>query len=169
MSLRKDACLPILAAVGVLAGLAGCASVSWDRTKVEKTIHDVLIQQAHVPARSVTCPSKAKIAKGVVTYCSATLSNGDTVRFAATQTNGTGHVHVGPAEMISLEVEDTIRNSLRQHGVTASATCPQHVPIVVGRTFVCTATDTKGVHARIGATISDASAGFRLRVLSSSP
>lgn len=167
MSLRKDACLPILATGASIVGLAGCAGVSWERSKVETAIRTVLIQQAHVPVRTVTCPSKAKIAKGVVTYCAATLSNGDTVRFKATQTNGSGHVHVGPAEMISLEVEDTITSSLKKRGVAATATCPQHVPIVVGRTFVCTASDAKGARAKIAATISDASAGFRLRVLNS--
>ena len=63
--------LPSLAAA--LVTLAGCGSVSWDSGKVESTIHDVLTKQAHVQVKSVSCPSKAKIAKGVVTYCEATL------------------------------------------------------------------------------------------------
>jgi hypothetical protein len=151
--------------VGALAALAGCGTASWNRTAVQNAIRDVLTKQAGVQVQSVNCPSKAKIAKGVVTYCDTTLAGGDTVRFTATQTDGTGHVHVGPAEMIALEVQNAIQRALRQRGVTATAKCPEHVPIVVGSTFVCVASDQQGRNARIGVTITDASAGFRMRVL----
>lgn len=153
------------AAVAALAVCAGCGTVSWDQTKVQNAIRDVLTKQAGVQVRAVSCPSKARIATGVVTYCNATLAGGDTVRFSATQTDSSGRVHVGPAEMIGLEVQNRIQSSLRQRGVAASAKCPQHVPIVVGNVFVCTVADAHGRQARIGVTITDASAGFRLRVL----
>jgi hypothetical protein len=162
MSKRSARCLPATVA---LAALAGCGTVAWNRTKVQNAIRDVLTKQAGVQVQSVTCPSKAKIATGVVTYCDATLAGGDTVRFSATQTDAKGHVHVAPAEMIALEVQNKIQSALRQRGVTAAAKCPQHVPIAVGKTFVCVATDAQGRHARIGVTITDASAGFRMRVL----
>src|ERR1700730_10653887 len=109
MSKRLARCLPAIAAV---AALAGCGTVSWDRTKAENAIRDVLTKQAGVQVQSVTCPSTAKIAKGVVTYCIATLVGGDTVRFSATQTDGKGRLHVGPAEMIALEMQNKIRSAL---------------------------------------------------------
>jgi hypothetical protein len=160
---RRYARCPL--ATVALATLAGCGSISWNRTKVEKAVREVLTKQANVQVRSVTCPSNAKIAKGVVTPCNATLSNGERVRFNATQTDAKGDVHVGPAEMIALEVQNSIQEGLRRRGVTASARCRQHVPIVVGTTFVCAATDARGRHLRIGVTVTDRSAGFRLRLL----
>jgi hypothetical protein len=154
-------------AVAALAALAGCGSVSWDAGKVQSTIKSVLVKQAGVQVRSVSCPGKAKIAKGVVTYCNATLADGETVRFSAKQTDGNGHVHVGPAEMIALEVQHSIQSALHKRGVTATASCPRHVPIVIGKTFVCAAKDNQGQSAKIGVTITDASAGFRMRILGS--
>jgi hypothetical protein len=147
--------------------LAGCTTttIKWDPGSVRDTIRDVLTRQAHVKVESVSCPAKAKIAKGVVTYCQATLASGDTVRFAATQTDGKGHVHIGPAEMISDEVQNSIQAALKKRGVTTTARCPQHVPIVVDSTFVCTATDPQGHRARIGVTIADQNAGFRMKLL----
>jgi hypothetical protein len=151
---------------GVLAAaVAGCGSISWDQTKVQNAIRDVLVKQAHVQVTAVRCPSNVKIAAGVVTDCQATLAGGDTVRFSATQTDGKGHIHVGPAEMIAVEVENQIHGALKKRGVTATATCPQHVPIVSGKTFVCSATDAHGQRARIGVTITDKNAGFRMRLL----
>jgi hypothetical protein len=154
--------VPALAALVVLSG---CSKVEWDQGKIQDTIQSVLTSQAHVKVQSVTCPSKVKIAKGVVTYCEATLAGGDTVRFDATQTDSKGHIHIGPAEMIAVEVQDSIQSALKKRGVSTTATCPQHVPIVVGKTFVCTATDPQGHRARIGVTIADANAGFRLKLL----
>lgn len=80
----------------------------------------------------------------MVTDCQATLAGGGTVRFSATQTDSKGHIHVGPAEMIAVEVENQIHGALKKRGVSATATCPQHVPIVPGKTFVCGATVNRG-------------------------
>jgi hypothetical protein len=66
--------------------------------------------------------------------------------------------------MIAAEVQNSVQSALQKQGVTATATCPQHVPIVVGQTFNCTATDSKGHHAKIAITISSPSAGFTMRV-----
>jgi hypothetical protein len=155
----------IATTLAALSALAACGTVSYDKGKVEGTVHDVLTKQAGVQVQSVKCPDRAKIAKGVVTYCTATLAGGETVRFVATQTDDKGHAHVGPAEMIATEVQNKIQSALQQRGVTATAKCPQHVPIVVGQTFLCTATDSKGHNAKIGITIANSSAGFTMRVL----
>jgi hypothetical protein len=153
------------AGLTAFAVLAGCGSVTYDKAKVQSAVSDVLTKQAGVQVQSVKCPDNAKIAKGVVIDCVATLVGGDTVRFTATETDDQGHVHVGPAEMIAAEVQNKIASALKQRGVTAIATCPQHVPIVVGQTFVCTATDKAGRHAKIGITIRSTSAGFSMRVV----
>jgi hypothetical protein len=164
---RAPGSLAAVAALVAAVGLAACGSVVWDHTKVESAIKSVLTKQADVRVQSVSCPQKAKIAKGVVTYCEASIAGGYTVRFSATQLDSNGHVHVGPAEMITPEVQDNIRASLRARGITATVACPQHEPIVVGKTFVCTARDKQGESARIGVTITDAGAGFKTRILSS--
>jgi hypothetical protein len=155
--------LPVAAAV---VALAGCGSdVSWSASKVEGTVRTILTQQAGVSVRSVTCPSNVKIGKGVVAYCIATLGNGDTVRFSATQEDSSGHVHVGPAEMISLEVENRIKAALHQRGIkTTSVTCPQQVPITVGRTFGCIATLDPGQRLRIAVTITTPGGGFSMKL-----
>jgi hypothetical protein len=155
--------LPVAA---LMVALAGCGSdVSWSATKVQDSVRSILTQQAGVHVRSVSCPSNVKIGKGVVAYCLATLSGGDTVRFSASQEDSSGHVHVGPAEMIALEVENRIEAALHQRGVKAtSALCPQHVPIVVGKTFGCTATVGHGQRLRIAVTITTPSGGFSMKL-----
>lgn len=155
-------------AAAVIA-LAGCGSdVSWSASKVESTVRSILTQQVGVTVQSVTCPSNVKIGKGVVAYCTASLSGGDTVRFSATQEDGSGHVHVGPAEMIALEVQNRIETALHQrHIKTTAATCPQHVPITVGRTFDCTASFAHGQPLRIAVAITSASGAFAMKVAGS--
>lgn len=155
-------------AAAVIA-LSGCGSdVSWSASKVEDTVRTILTQQAGVTVRSVACPNDVKIGKGVVAYCTASLANGDTVRFSATQEDSSGHVHVGPAEMIALEVENRIEAALHQRGIkTTSATCPQHVPITVGRTFGCTAAFGHGQRLRVAVTITNPSGGFSMKLAGS--
>jgi hypothetical protein len=153
----------------VILALAGCGSnVSWSASKVEGTVRTILTQQAGVSVRSVTCPNDVKIGKGVVAYCIATLANGDTVRFSATQEDSSGHVHVGPAEMIALEVENRIEAALHQRNLkVTSAICPQHVPIAVGRTFGCIASLGPGQRARIAVTITTPGGGFSMKLAGS--
>jgi hypothetical protein len=149
--------------------VAGCGSdVSWSASKVENTVRSILTQQAGVAVRAVTCPSDVKIGKGVVAFCTASLVNGDTVRFSATQEDASGHVHVGPAEMIALQVQNRIEAALHQRGIkTTDATCPQHVPITVGRTFGCVASFAHGQPLRIAVRITTASGGFAMKVAGS--
>jgi Domain of unknown function (DUF4333) len=152
-----------------IVALAGCGSdVSWSASKVEGTVRTILTQQAGVTVHSVTCPSNVKIGKGVVAYCIATLANGDTVRFSATQADSSGRVHVGPAEMIALEVQNRIEAALHQRNIKiTSATCPQHVPITVGRTFGCIASVGHAQRLRIAVTITTPSGGFSMKLAGS--
>ncbi len=89
------------------------------------------------------------------------------MRFAATQRDSDGHVHVGPAEMIAVEVENRVESALQTRGIKTTASCPEHVPIVVGKTFVCKATDPQGTTVRIGVTITSSNAGFSMKILGS--
>jgi Domain of unknown function (DUF4333) len=150
-----------LAVAAAIVALAGCGSdVSWSASKVEGTVRTILTQQAGVTVHSVTCPSNVKIGKGVVAYCIATLANGDTVRFSATQADSSGRVHVGPAEMIEA--------ALHQRNIKiTSATCPQHVPITVGRTFGCIASVGHAQRLRIAVTITTPSGGFSMKLAGS--
>jgi predicted small secreted protein len=164
--MRHTRGLPVAVAV---AALAGCGSdVSWSASKVEGTVRTILTQQAGLQVRSVSCPTNVKIGKGVVAYCTASLANGDTVRFSATQEDSSGQVHVGPAEMIALEVQNRIEAALHQRAIKATAaTCPQHVPITVGKTFGCTASVGRGQRLRIAVTITTPSGGFSMKLAGS--
>jgi Domain of unknown function (DUF4333) len=142
--------------VGLCAtiALAGCGTPRIDPGIVANLMRRLLESQNGVPVRSVHCPETIHPAKGAVTYCTATLTNGHTVRMLATPTNGSGQVRVAPAEMIADQVQNSIASALaKQRGITATAVCPQHVPIVVGRTFLCRASASDGRSAMILVTI----------------
>jgi hypothetical protein len=113
----------------------------------------VLESQNGLHVRSVHCPETINPAQGAVTYCTATLANGHTVRMAATATNGSGQVRVAPAEMIADRVQNFIQSALAKTGISATAVCPQHVPIVVGHTFLCRASASDGRSGTIRVTI----------------
>jgi Domain of unknown function (DUF4333) len=141
--------------VGLCAtfALAGCGTPRIDPGKVANVMRQVLESENDLHVRSVHCPETIKPAKGAVTYCTATLSNGHTVRMAATPTNNSGQVRVAPAEMIADRVQNFIRSALAKAGVSASAVCPQHVPIVVGQTFLCSVSASDGRSGTIRVTI----------------
>jgi hypothetical protein len=164
MTMRRLTAITVSAC---LAGtLAGCGTVVLDSGKIANTMRTVLVSQAKLPVRSVQCPKSIKAGKGIVTHCTATLTNGHTVLMAATQTDSNGHVHVGPAEMVADEIQNFIVHALAVRGLTATAACPQHQPIVVGSTFVCTATDTQNRSAHIQITVTSPSAGFSTKIVS---
>jgi Domain of unknown function (DUF4333) len=157
--IRRVACIALIGAI------TGCAvssegSGSLDPAKAESLARTLLETKAGVQVRSVTCPSGVKLQKGLVTYCTATLVSGHTVRLRVTQTNGDGHAVVTPAEMVADGIQLTIQQGYAGKGVKATATCPQHMPIVVGGTFFCTAADKYGHTVKIRITIIDRTAGF---------
>jgi Domain of unknown function (DUF4333) len=148
------------------AALAGCGTVVLDSGKIANTMRSVLVTQVMLSVQSVECPKSIKVGKGIVTYCTATLTNGHTVRMSATQTDSNGHVHVGLAEMVADEMQNFIVRALAVRGLTATATCPQHRPIVVGSKFNCTATDRQGRSAHVQITVTSPSAAFSTRIVS---
>lgn len=136
-----------------------------DPGKLMSTIRQVLEGQAGLHVRSVRCPQDIKVGKGIVTYCTATLTDGRTVRMSAVQKDNHGNVHVGPAEMIADQMQNFIVHALAKRGVIATAACPQHEPIVVGSTFDCTVTDRQGRSAKVQITVNSPSAGFATKLI----
>jgi hypothetical protein len=158
----------LLVAATLAGGLAGCsanASVSIGSSalsvaKMSALVRSVTRRQG-LPARSVSCPAGIGLKKGRVSYCTARYADGETSRFSVRQTNGSGAVYVSPAEMTAPAVEQNIRLALRRRGITATASCPKHVPIVVGNSFVCTVRDASQT-VSLPIKITDSSGGWAL-------
>jgi Domain of unknown function (DUF4333) len=127
----------LIIVVCAAGALAGCGTTPIDPAKVANLMRQVLESQFGLHVRSVACPKTINARKGAVTYCSATLTDGRSVRMAATPTTSTGEIRVAPAEMIADRVQSFIERALASRGIRAIASCPQHVPIVVGHTFLC--------------------------------
>jgi hypothetical protein len=155
----------IIAGVCATVALAGCGAVKLDPSKLTGTMRQVLENQAGLHVRSVKCPQTIDVGKGIVTYCTATLTNGHTVRMSAVQLDNHGNVHVGPAEMVADEIQNFIVHALARRRVSVSASCPQHKPIIVGSSFDCTATDSHGRSAKVQITVTSASAGFSTKIV----
>ncbi len=141
--------------------LAGCGTSTLDPAKEEDTIRSN-ITRLGAPVQSVNCPSGVKVGKGIVTYCTATLQSGETVPIKATQIDNKGKVHYQSTTMFATVVENTIEVRLRQLGVSATATCPRHVPSVAGSGFACTLRDNAGHTAHVQVTIENSTGAFKL-------
>jgi Domain of unknown function (DUF4333) len=141
--------------VGVCAAgaVAGCGTAPIDPAKVANLMRQLLESQFALHVRSVRCPATINASTGAVTYCTATLTDGNTVRMTATATGGSGQIRVAPAEMIADRVQSFIERALAHRGIRATASCPQHVPIVVGRTFLCLVSERRGRRAKFLVTI----------------
>ncbi len=145
--------------------LAGCGTTKLDPSKLTSAMRQVLEKQAGLNVRSVQCPQSISVGKGIVTSCTATLSDGHTVKMSAVQKDSHGNVHVGPAEMIADEIQNFIVHALAQRGVNVTAACPQHEPIIVASKFDCTATDSHGRSAKVQITVTNSSAGFSSKIV----
>lgn len=141
--------------------LAACGTLSWDQSKNESNIRSSLTKLG-VQVQSVKCPSDVKVAKGVVAYCTATLKSGEKVSIKATQLDSKGNVRYTSTAVIATEAENLIETKLSQSGLTATAACPRHVKIVVGKQFVCTLRDNSGHTAHVPVTIIDSTGSFRV-------
>jgi Domain of unknown function (DUF4333) len=141
--------------------VAGCGTSTLDAAKEENTIRSN-IAKLGTPVQSVKCPSGVKVGKGIVTYCTATLWSGETVSIKATQLDDKGTVHFHSTTMIAGAVENNIEVRLRQLGVSATATCPRHVPIVAGSQFACALRDNAGRTAHVQVTIENSTGAFKL-------
>jgi hypothetical protein len=132
-------------------------------SKLEQNIRTRLDQHRSFQVQTVQCPSDAKLAKGVVINCTAKLADGHTVAVRNTQLDNKGTVHIVISEMFADNVEHGIVVTLGQRGTSATALCPERIPVVIGKQFYCTVTDSFGRHSRALVTIVDADGGFRLR------
>jgi NAD(P)H-hydrate repair Nnr-like enzyme with NAD(P)H-hydrate epimerase domain len=84
-----------LAVPGLLFGgvaLAGCSS-TLDSSSAEKSIAKVFAQSGH-PTKKVDCPDDVDAKKGKAFDCTITLSNGQTFKAHAVQTDDNGHFQV---------------------------------------------------------------------------
>jgi hypothetical protein len=158
---KENRCVRRLGGIGLVLLIAGCGTLSWDRSKNESNVRRSLTKLG-VQVGSVKCPSSVKIGKGVVAYCTATLTSGETLSIKATQVDSKGNVRYRSTAVIATEAENLIDAKLHQSGVTAKATCPRHVPIIVGNQFVCTLRDNAGHTAHEPVTIIDSTGSFRL-------
>ena len=85
-----------LAVPGLLAGgllLAGCGSSTLDSGSAEQSISKVFKQAGH-PTKKVDCPDDIDAKKGKSFDCTITLSNGQTYKAHAVQTDDNGHFQV---------------------------------------------------------------------------
>ena len=150
-----------LGPLGLVLLIAGCGTLSWSESKNETNVRRSLTKLG-VQVQSVKCPSGVKIRKGVVAYCTAALKSGETVSIKATQIDSKGNVSYTSTTIIATAVESQLEAKLRQTGVTATATCPRHVRIVVGNQFVCGLRDTAGHTAQVPVTIIDSAGDFKV-------
>ena len=141
--------------------VAGCGTSVLDAATEEGTIRSN-ITKLGAPVQSVKCPSGVKVGKGIVTYCTATLQSGETVSIKATQIDDKGTVHFHTTTIIAGAVENDIEVRLRQLGVSATATCPRHIPIVAGNQFTCILRDNAGRTAHVQVTIENSNGAFKL-------
>jgi major membrane immunogen (membrane-anchored lipoprotein) len=85
-----------LAIPGLLAGgllLVGCGSSTLDSGSAEQSISKVFKQSGH-PTKKVDCPDDIDAKKGKAFDCTITLSNGQTFKAHAVQTDDNGHFQV---------------------------------------------------------------------------
>jgi Domain of unknown function (DUF4333) len=111
--------------------------------------------------QSVNCPA-AKVAKGAVIRCTVTLPGGHEVGVRATSLDGRRAFRIVASEMLADNVERGIVGTLAERSINARAVCPEHVKVVIGRTFGCNVTDAAGRHLTAAVTIVDADGGFRV-------
>lgn len=164
---RTRRCVLFAAVPAALAALAlsGCGgsgssgSSGYDTAALAKDIRASLDQHPGFTVRSVSCPPRAKQAKGVVIRCSATLRNGEVDQMRATQTDGNGTIHLVGSLIFADNVERAVTANVSGGG--ARVTCPNHVPVVIGNSFSCTLTHA-GSYSRARITIVDGDGGIRM-------
>ncbi|MGI8800881.1 MAG: DUF4333 domain-containing protein [Solirubrobacteraceae bacterium] len=162
MAVRKLTTGWIATGVATAVLLAACGGSKLDSAKAAKTISMLVTSKLGVPVRSVDCPKDIKLQSGLVSTCEVTMASGEVEPFIITQSNG--KFRVQPRDLVAGGVEKTITDQLAARGITASTVCPQHVVIVVGAKFTCTATDTKRATVRFTATIQDDIGSYQLKV-----
>lgn len=150
-----------LVLAGVALALAGCGSAPSDSPYLTNLIRTSLDGHPGFRVQSVACP-RGSIAKGAVVNCTATLRGGHKVGVRATALDEKGAFHIVASEMLADNVERGIVGMLAARNIKARAACPEHVKVVIGRTFGCSVTDAGGRHLTAAVTIVDADGGFRV-------
>ena len=150
-----------LALAGLAQALNGCDATASDSHYLENLIRTSLDDHPGFDVQSVACP-RGSVAQGVVVRCTATLTGGHTVGVRATALDGQGAFHIVASEMLADNVEREIVRTLLERSIKARAVCPEHVKVVIGRTFDCSVTDATGRHLTAAVIIVDADGGFRL-------
>ncbi len=158
--MNKGLCVGGACALAVIA--AGCGTTVIDAGKVEQRIRtDASGPPYNLSVGSVRCPSKRPAKKDETFQCMMTLSDGETVMFKIQPTDSGGHVLIRLENEIASFVQATIDRRLRQQGIKATSTCPQHVPIVPGTKFTCSIASARGKHTKIRVTITDSLGSFQ--------
>src|ERR1700730_6043295 len=104
MTARALLATPVLALT-----LSACGSTTYDRAKLEQNIKTKLDQHRGFQVQSAHCPANAKLAKGVVINCSATLVGGHVVAVRNIQLDNKGSVRI----VINEELPDTVERGIR--------------------------------------------------------
>jgi hypothetical protein len=150
-----------VALLGVVLALAGCGTSGSGSPYLANLVRTSLDAHPGFQVQSVNCPA-AKVAKGAVVRCTATLADGHKVGVRATSLDGRRAFRIIASEMLADNVERGIVGTLAERSVKARALCPEHVKVVIGRTFDCSVTDAAGRHLTAAVTILDADGGFRV-------
>ena len=137
------------------------STATLDSTKMASVV-ERLTQRRGLQALTVSCPGNIPERAGYMTTCTAYYKGGQSGRFRVLQKDAEGDIHVSAAEMISPEVVNQIEQFLAPPN-SFQASCPLHVPIVVGKTFHCTASNGAKT-AAIVVRITDADGGFHLSI-----
>lgn len=149
-------------AVALSLSATGCGTAMLNTGHVESLIKNhVSGPPVNASVAGVKCPDRP-VKKGDVFTCTVTLKNGQTVAFRVTQLDAKTNISAVPTQMIPPYVERTVQSNLATQNVNATATCPEHVAIVVGATFTCSLVSSSGQHGIATLTILDPTGGFRI-------
>jgi len=155
------AAVPTALAALALAGCGGSSASGSNTTELNKLIAASLGEHPGFAVRSVHCPTQIKKAKGVVVHCSATLRDGEVDHVRATQTDNNETFDIVGSLMFADNVERAVRDNLPGTSGAAHVVCPNHVPVVIGRSFSCTLTRA-GSYTSARITIVDDDGGFHM-------
>jgi hypothetical protein len=155
--------------IAVLLAACGSSSTSTsssstfhtlDASAIEGHIKTQVQQQLGLTVSSASCPSGQPGLVGKNFTCTMTLSSGETEQMAVIPNNNKGLYTIRPAQMIATYVQATIEQRAARQGLQLTASCPQHVAIVVGKRFDCTIATPAGQRAILGVTINDHDGNF---------
>jgi hypothetical protein len=153
---------PLAGVLALALAAAGCGTKMLNTSNVEKLIKTKMSGPPfNASVKGVKCPDQP-VKKGDVFTCTLTLTNGQTADFRVTQIDNNTNVNIKQAQLIPPYVQNTVQSNLATQNVKVTATCPEHVAVVVGATFTCSLVSASGQHGTATMTILDDSGGFRI-------